>query len=235
MEKAKAALFWSGGKDASFALYKVLKESFLIEVSCLVTTVNAEFRRISMHGVREELLDQQAQSIGIPLKKMYVPANCTNDDYERELLAVFEALKEEGITTIIYGDIFLEDLKRYREQLLDKAGMKGCFPLWKKDTKVLVDDFLANEFRSVTCCIKSELLSKEFVGKEIDSEFLKAIPSTVDPCGENGEFHSFCFDGPIFTKPINFSLGETVYKPYNFKTESEELQQGFWFVDLLPQ
>ncbi|UKJ06287.1 diphthine--ammonia ligase [Solitalea lacus] len=234
MIKTKAALFWSGGKDSAFSLYKILNDHPQIELSCLVTTINEEYKRISMHGVREDLLDQQAQSIGIPLKKMYVPATCTNEDYETVLLGLFKQLKQEGITTIIYGDIFLDDLKIYREKLLEKADLQGCFPLWKKNTSTLVKDFIDKGFRTIICCVKSELLNKEQSGKEIDTTYINSLPETVDPCGENGEFHSFCFDGPIFTKPINFEIGETIFKPYSTKTTEGTFQHGFWFTDLIP-
>ncbi|POY34867.1 ATP-binding protein [Solitalea longa] len=233
MERIKTALFWSGGKDSAFALYDLLNQSDQFEVCCLITTVNEEFKRISMHGVREELLDWQAQRIGMPLKKMYVPASCTNEDYENALNKVFIDLKNEGITTIVYGDIFLEDLKLYRENLLNKAGLNGYFPLWKQDTAALVAKFMNLGFLSVVCCVKSEILDREFCGKIITTEFIAALPKNVDPCGENGEFHSFCFDGPLFSKAIEFELGETVFKPYSFKTDATEKEQGFWFTDLI--
>ncbi|SMO44973.1 Dph6-related ATP pyrophosphatase [Solitalea koreensis] len=231
----KAAIFWSGGKDSAFALYKTLKgepSGFPFEVCYLVTTINEEFKRISMHGVREELLDAQSNSIGIPLKKMFVPDHCTNEDYEQQLLLTFEKLKTEGIRTIIYGDIFLEDLKIYRENLLSKAGLKGYFPLWKGDTSQLIHSFLAEGFQTIICCVKSDLLDKEQSGSIIDKQFIESLPATIDPCGENGEFHTFCFDGPIFKNRIAFEIGETVFKPYSFKTSADLLRDGFWFTDL---
>jgi uncharacterized protein (TIGR00290 family) len=187
-----------------------------------------------MHGVREELLEAQAKSIGIPLKKMFVPANCTNDEYEEQLSLVFKELKKEGITTIIYGDIFLEDLKVYRENLLAKSGLKGHFPLWKKNSSRLILDFLEAGFKTLTCCVKSDLLNKEQSGKIIDKQFINSLSGNIDPCGENGEFHTFCFEGPIYKNRINFVIGKTVFKPYSVKTANDLLQHGFWFTDILP-
>ncbi|AFD06500.1 Dph6-related ATP pyrophosphatase [Solitalea canadensis] len=228
----KAAMFWSGGKDSSFALYKVLKETET-EVAFLVTTINEEYRRISMHGIRENLLDAQVASIGIPLKKMLVPKECTNELYEENLLQVFAELKKEGVEAIIYGDIFLEDLKVYREKLLEKAGLTGLFPLWKEDTALLVNEFIALGFKSILCCVKSDLLAKEFAGKLITEELINQLPADVDSCGENGEFHSFCYAGPIFKQEIKVEIGETVFKPYEVKTAQDLFQHGFWFTDLL--
>lgn len=228
----KAAMFWSGGKDSSFALYKILQERS-VDVLCLVTTINEAYSRISMHGIREELLDAQVASIGIPLKKMLVPKECTNELYEESLLKVFTELKEQGVEAIIYGDIFLEDLKQYRENLLEKAGLKGLFPLWKQNTASLVNEFVDLGFKSILCCVKSELLMKEFTGKLITKELIKQLPANVDPCGENGEFHSFCYGGPIFKQEIKVDIGETVFKPYEVKTAQNLLEHGFWFTDLL--
>jgi uncharacterized protein (TIGR00290 family) len=236
MNKLKAIFCWSGGKDSSYALHKIRTEN-LFDVKYLLTTMNETFKRISMHGVREELLDMQAKSVGIPLLKVYVSEG-TNTEYERQMERMLLQAKAEGIDHVIFGDIFLEDLRVYRENNLAKVGMKGIFPLWKIDTEWMVNDFLKQGFKTVTCCINDGYLSEDWVGKEIDTAFVKQLPANVDPCGENGEFHTFCFDGPVFKKKIDFTIGEKVYKPLLVKTDSvcnsAMETKGFWFCDLIP-
>ena len=219
--KPKAIFCWSGGKDSSYALHQVLSEASF-EIIFLLTTINRHFKRVSMHGVREELLDLQTQSIGLPLVKVYV-AKGTNEEYESEMAQAFLNAKSQGVETVIFGDIFLEDLKDYREKQLAILGMKAYFPLWKKDTKLLVEDFIHLGFKSITCCVSDQFLDERFVGRSVDAEFVEDLPQSIDPCGENGEYHSFCFDGPIFKFPIQFTIGEKVHRP-----------PGFWFIDLLP-
>lgn len=235
MEKQKAIFCWSGGKDSSLCLYEVLN-SGKYEVLYLLTTLNEEFKRISMHGVREELLQLQADSIGIPLKKMYVKEG-SYEEYERNMEAMLLEVKAEGIENVIFGDIFLEDLKKYRENNLAKVKMKAVFPLWKKDTTKLIATFIALGFKTITCCVNDFYLGEDMVGTEIDTEFLKNLPDNVDPCGENGEFHTFCFDGPIFKRPIPFSIGEKIYKPLNIKGDgvcsSTVTTKGFYYCDLV--
>ncbi len=235
--KPKAIFCWSGGKDSSYCLYKVLTEQ-LFDVKYLLTTINDEFKRISMHGVREQLLDIQVAAIGIPLLKVRVSAG-TNDEYEKQMETVLLKAKSEGIEHVIFGDIFLEDLRKYREDNLEKVGMKGIFPLWKIDTKFLIHDFIEKQFKTVTCCINDGYLGQEWVGKEIDLSFVKQLPQNVDPCGENGEYHTFCYEGPLFKQKIDFVIGENVYKPLEIKTDdcistSSIPTKGFWFCDLLP-
>jgi uncharacterized protein (TIGR00290 family) len=236
MKIPKAIFCWSGGKDSSYALHKVLSEK-QYDVKYLLTTVNEKFKRISMHGVREELLYLQSTSLGIPLLKVSVSEG-TNVEYEQQMERTLLQAKAEGIEHVIFGDIFLEDLRTYREQNLAKVGMKGVFPLWKMDTKWLINDFLAKGFKTVTCCINDGQLSKEWVGKEIDQWFIDNLPAMVDPCGENGEFHTFCFEGPIFKNTISFSIGERVYKPLIVTTDSvcssSTTTKGFWFCDFIP-
>ena len=231
----KAIFCWSGGKDSSLCLYEVLKEQ-KYEVVYLLTTLNENFKRISMHGVQEELLEQQAQSIGIPLKKMYVKEG-SYEEYERNMEKLLLEMKAEGITNVIFGDIFLEDLRKYREDNLAKVGMAAVFPLWKKDTTKLIFDFINLGFKTITCCVNDRYLGEDMVGAEIDAAFLNALPENVDPCGENGEFHTFCFDGPIFKSKIRFTKGEKVYKPLEVKGEgvcSSGETKGFWYCDLAP-
>lgn len=237
MTKPKAIFSWSGGKDSSYCLNKVLTDN-LFDIKYLLTTVNVNFKRVSMHGVREDLLDQQANSIGIPLIKVMVSEG-TNDEYEKQMETILLKAKSEGIEHVIFGDIFLEDLRVYRENNLAKVNMKAVFPLWKIDTSVLITDFIAQGFKTITCCINDGYFNEEWVGKEINDAFIQDLPKNVDPCGENGEYHTFCYEGPIFKKKINFTIGEKVYKPLEIKTaddsvcSSNTITKGFWFVDLI--
>ena len=238
MNKPKAIFCWSGGKDSSYCLHKVLTEN-LFDVKYLLTTVNAQFKRISMHGVREELLYKQTEAIGIPLLKVRVTEG-TNDEYEKQMERVLLKTKSEGINHVIFGDIFLEDLRVYRENNLAKLGMTGVFPLWKMDTKILLNDFIRLKFKTVICCTNDGYLGEEWAGKEINKTFIEQLPSAIDPCGENGEYHTFCYDGPLFKKKINFTIGEKVYKPLEIKTDdvyslsNNITTKGYWFCDLLP-
>lgn len=240
--RMKPAVFcWSGGKDSALCLYKIFQQKEF-KVNYLLTTVNEQFKRISMHGVREELLDEQCKQIGIPLVKVFVSEG-TNSEYEKKMEETLLKFKAEGINHIIFGDIFLEDLKKYREDNLAKVGMKGVFPLWKQDTKLLLKEFLSIGFKTITCCTNDAYLGKEWVGKIIDEKFLNELPKNVDACGENGEFHTFCFDGPIFKNPIQIKVGEKIFKPLEIKVKDDKEKsnhpsfsssqtQGFWFCDL---
>ncbi|MGA2406834.1 MAG: diphthine--ammonia ligase [Bacteroidales bacterium] len=237
MNKPEAIFCWSGGKDSSYCLYKVLTEKWF-DVEYLLTTVNDKFKRISMHGVREELLDKQAEFIGIPLLKVRVTEG-TNNEYEKQMEIVLLKAKSEGINNVIFGDIFLEDLRVYRENNLAKLGMLGIFPLWKMDTTILINDFITGQFKTVICCTNDGYLGEEWVGREIDKSFIEQLPVNVDPCGENGEYHTFCYDAPLFKKKIDFTIGKKVYKPLEIKTEdiltpTNIGTKGFWFCDLLP-
>ncbi|MCW3102227.1 MAG: ATP-binding protein [Bacteroidetes bacterium] len=231
--KAKAIFCWSGGKDSSLALYRALQDPEL-EIVALLTTLNQTFRRISMHGVREELLDRQAQSIGLPLIKMFV-AEGSNAEYEKNMEALLSEYKEKGVSKVIFGDIFLEDLRAYREQNLSKVGITAEFPLWKEDTAQLIGEFFSLGFRTVICCVNDAYLGEESAGAELSQEFIKALPANVDPCGENGEYHTFCFAGPVFKAPVDFTIGEKVYRPLELKTADGDAGEtkGFWFCELL--
>ncbi len=230
--KPKAIFSWSGGKDSAYCLNKVLTEG-LFEVKYLLTSLNTNFKRVSMHGVREELLNAQAAAIGIPLLKVWVSEG-TNEEYERQMEALLLQAKSEGIAHVIFGDIFLEDLRVYRENNLAKVGMKGVFPLWKMDTSFLIDDFIAKGFKTITCCVNDALLNEAWVGVEIDQAFTERLPPQVDPCGENGEFHTFCYAGPIFKKPIHFTIGEKIYRPLaiNMADDTPNPTKGFWYCEL---
>jgi uncharacterized protein (TIGR00290 family) len=191
-----------------------------------------------MHGVREVLLDEQAAAIGIPLIKMYVNGT-SNEEYEQNMENILLEARSEGIEHIIFGDIFLDDLRSYREKNLMRVKMTAVFPLWKRNTKELIDLFLSLNFKTVTCCVNDAHLGRDQVGEEMNSEFVDALPAGVDPCGENGEFHTFCFDGPLFKHRVNYSLGEKIYKPLELKTDdsvcgSASATKGFWYCDLIP-
>lgn len=237
----KSFFNWSGGKDSSLALYHAVNDKSY-SVQKLLTNVNNQYRRISMHGVREELLEQQANAIGIPLQKLVLPDQPSMNDYESQMMETLKQLREEQFTHSLFGDIFLEDLKTYRESQLSKVQMKAVFPLWKRDTTSLIHEFIDLGFKTVVVCVKAELLDESFAGRIIDKDFLKDLPAEVDPCGENGEFHTFVFDGPIFNKPVSYHTGEKVFREYKaptndkdkcFSNEATSLPIGFWFCDLL--
>ena len=238
----KAIFNWSGGKDSSLALYHIMKNKEY-DVQALMTTVNAKFDRISMHGVRKELLYAQGEAIGLPIKEIRLPEMPTMSEYDATMGKVLSEFKNEGITHSIFGDIFLEDLKKYREDRLAEVGIKAHFPLWKRNTKELVHEFIDLGFKTVVVCVKSEVLSDEFAGRVIDKDFLKDLPANVDPCGENGEFHTYVFDGPVFKQPIKYELGEKIFKEYAapkdendtcFSAEPTKKPSGFHFCDLIP-
>ncbi|MGA3014617.1 MAG: diphthine--ammonia ligase [Bacteroidales bacterium] len=237
-DKPKAIFCWSSGKDSALCLSRVLEEG-QFEVCYLLTTVNDTFNRISMHGVREELLDLQAASIGIPLLKVRVSEG-TNEEYERQMELTLARVKSEGIEHVIFGDIFLEDLREYRERNLAMIGMKAVFPLWKLNTGDLIRAFIDSQFEAIVCCTNDAFLGEDWLGRKIDLSFLSDLPGNVDPCGENGEFHTFCFAGPVFKEPICFSLGERIFRPLELKSVEVSSQQqvpvtrGFWYCDLLP-
>jgi uncharacterized protein (TIGR00290 family) len=237
----KAFFNWSGGKDSALALYHAQKNKHY-SIERLLTNINGKHRRVSMHGVREELLELQAEAIGLPLQKIILPEEPSMQEYESRMKENLEKLKEEKFTHAFFGDIFLEDLKKYREEQLAKVGISCVFPLWKRDTVELMHEFIDLGFKTILVCIKAELLPQEFAGRIIDKEFLKDLPKNVDACGENGEFHTFVFDGPIFKKPVNIKNGEKVFREYktpkdekdNCFTKQPSSTMGFWFCDLLP-
>lgn len=220
---------WSSGKDSAMALNAVLKDpNYCIEY--LLTSVNAHHDRVSMHGVRSVLLQQQLDAIGIPAGRIELPERPTNVEYERLAGGKVVQLKTEGFEVAAFGDIFLEDLRKYREEQLAPVGIRTIFPLWKRDTRKLMEEFIASGFRAVTVCVNASLLDRSFVGRELDETFLRDLPANVDPCGENGEFHTFCYDAPFFKHPVNYAIGETVYREY----DNAGTKHGFWFCDLLP-
>ena len=218
----KVLFAWSGGKDSAMALYE-LQRTHSYEISALLTTVTEDYDRISMHGVRRILLERQADSLGYPLEKIFISKNCSNEEYESKMRDVLAKYLEAGVSSVVFGDIFLEDVRKYREDNLAKVGMKGIFPLWKKDTTELANTFINLGFKAVITCVDSKVLDKRFVGRIYDKQFLRELPSNVDPCGENGEFHSFVYDGPIFKRKISFTIGDIVLR-----------DNRFYFCDLIP-
>jgi len=231
---------WSGGKDSSLALYHCLRDP-QINIKYLVTTVNDAVDRISMHGVRVELLIKQAESIGIPLYQIRLPEMPGMKEYDEIMHQHLSQFQSEGITHSIFGDIFLEDLKNYRDARLAEVGMTGIYPLWKRDTYELINEFLGLGFGTVIACTQERL--EYIVGKEISPDLIDTLPADVDVCGENGEFHTFAFKGPIFSTEIKYKTGEKVFKEYNAPKDvddsctaaSDKKYSGFWYCDLLPR
>lgn len=237
MQKQKTYFNWSAGKDSALALHYLL-QSEDYQVERLLTSMNAHFNRVSMHGIRRILVEQQARSIGLPLSTIELPEEPDMETYEKRMRAAIDPLRAEGFTTAAFGDIYLEDLRAYREEQLISLKMSACFPLWKRDTRDLLSEFLKLGFKTVVVSVKSELLDESFVGRVLDQDFLADLPANVDPCGENGEFHTFCFDGPIFSQAVEFTVGEKIYKEYKAARQdndsAEEKPAGFWYCDLLP-
>lgn len=200
---------WSGGKDSAMAL-AAIRQRDDCQVSALLTTVTEGYDRISMHGVRRELLELQAEALGLPLRKVFIPPECVNPVYEARMEEALRGQLDHGVRSVVFGDIFLEDLRAYREQNLARIGMTGVFPLWKQDTRSLARRFVDAGFRAIAVCVDSRVLDPGFAGRELDDSFFSALPPGVDPCGENGEFHTFVFDGPIFRAPLSILRGEVV-------------------------
>jgi uncharacterized protein (TIGR00290 family) len=214
----KAVIAWSGGKDSVLALHEIQST---IQIEALITTVN-EDDRIAMHGINKKLISQQAQAIGYPMIEVRVPQNCSNDQYEFKLAEALQEYRESGVEFVIFGDLFLEDIRAYREKFLKRIGMKGIFPLWKKETKTLAKQFIDSGFRAIIICVDTQTLSEEFAGRDFDYELLNSFPPNVDPCGENGEFHTFVYDGPIFNQPLRIEKGQKYLQ-----------QNRFYYCDLL--
>ncbi len=229
--RKKAFFNWSGGKDSALALYKFLQDGY--DIHYLLTTLSSEYQRISMHGVRLELLESQAKSIGINLVKVFLPEFSKTEEYEAIIANELFNLKKQGIEAGAFGDIFLEDLRQYRVNQLGKLGLEAVFPLWKGNSKEILNEFIELGFKTIVVCVNEKYLDQSFVGRIIDQSFINDLPSHVDACGENGEYHTFVFDGPIFTSPVPFSIGEKTYRTYE-NAEDPHLKSGFWFCDLIP-
>jgi uncharacterized protein (TIGR00290 family) len=210
MHATEPVLFcWSGGKDSAMALETLILNKNIC-VTALLTTVTEGYDRISMHGVRRELLQRQAAAIGLPLHEVFIPSQCSNAIYEQRMNHALDLHYQAGTRTVAFGDIFLEDLRAYREKNLAQVGMKALFPLWKRDTTELINAFHEKRFRALTACIDPCVLDRSFAGRELDAGFFETLPAGVDPCGEIGEFHTFVFDGPIFNAPLRCRTGEIV-------------------------
>lgn len=239
MDKKNCIFNWSGGKDSTLALHYALLDP-TIEIRYLVTTVTEQYNRVSMHGVRETLLIKQAESIGIPLYQIRLGEMPDMETYDNTMRTHLNKFKAEGITHSIFGDIFLEELRKYRESKLAEIGLKAIFPLWLKDTRDLISEFLNLNYKTIIVCTQENL--KDFCGKIISNDIIDQLPPEIDPCGENGEFHTFAFEGPIFKEKIAFSVGEQVYRTYHSPTKNTSgnddpyaniLLSGFWYTDLI--
>ncbi len=218
-DRPRAWLSWSSGKDSAFALGEVLR-SREYDVVALLTTLSSEFGRVSMHGVREDLLDRQARTVGLPLEKIWIPYPCPNEVYEREMSRGLEKAKSDGVRHVVFGDLFLEDIRRYRESRLESVGMRGLFPLWGRNTAELARAMIAGGIRARIASLDTRQLPRTFAGREFNEELLEALPPNVDPCGERGEFHTFVTDARYFHEPVSVKVGPVVER------------DGFAFADL---
>ena len=205
----KTWLSWSSGKDSAWAL-QVLRKSPEYEVAGIFTTINGAFNRVAMHGVRAELLRLQAQAIGLPLYPIEIPYPCTDEQYDYAMTDFVMQARSEGVRCMAFGDLFLRDVRRYREERMQGTGIETIFPLWGKATRPLLDEMLAGGLRSCLTCVDPRVLPAEFAGRELTPELIESMPPNVDPCGENGEYHTFVFDGPMFAQPLDVELGDVV-------------------------
>lgn len=229
-------LSWSGGKDSSYCLYQLLQDGEY-NIKRLFCHINAQSKRVGMHGVPKSLILQQAKALQLPIDFIEIPEDASHDAYEEHMLNYFKTVAKEGITTIAYGDIFLEDLRMYREAMAAEAGLEVEFPLWGMDTEILFRTFIAQGFETVICSANADYFSKEAAGKVISLTMLEQIKKkNIDICGENGEFHTFCFNGPIFKEKVKFFCENVVSKEYSYtiseNDKKKEVQQSFWFADL---
>lgn len=241
--KDQVIINWSGGKDASMALWQIWKNPHLKPIA-LLTTINGNLQRVTMHGVPVSFIQKQADLIGLPLELTELPENISMTSYNEITKKVALAHKKIGVSTYVYGDINLEDLKAFRDKELAKSEIKGLYPLWGRDTKVLSQEFISTGFKAIVVAVSSRVLDKSFAGREFDQSFLNDLPDNVDPCGENGEFHTFVYDGPLFPIPISITPGEITYKKYSSSRDDDdctcndtdtqdEWDKGFWFCDLM--
>jgi uncharacterized protein (TIGR00290 family) len=220
MGRTKIWLSWSSGKDSAWSLHE-LRASPDFEVTALLTTINRQASRVAMHAVREELLEAQAAAAGLPLVKVPIPSPCSNAEYEQAMGAAMAQARAEGIFHVAFGDLFLEDIRRYREEKLRAVGMTPIFPLWGRETHQLAREMVAGSLRAYLTCVDPSQLDRRFAGRSFDASLLDELPAAVDPCGEKGEFHSFAFAGPMFSAPLAVAPGEIVER------------DGFVFADLL--
>ena len=217
----KVVVCWSGGKDSALSLFEVLKSG--MDVAGLFTTVTQDYDRVSIHGVRRILLEQQAEMLGFPVEQMMLTKDASGKDYEEEFLAILRSYRNRGVISAVFGDIFLQDVKKFRDELLARIGMHGVYPLWKRDSHALAHEFISLGFKAVITVVDSKVMGKELSGRLYDRRFLADLPAEVDPCGENGEFHTLVYDGPTFNKPVAWTKGEVVFR-----------ENRFWYCDLVP-
>jgi uncharacterized protein (TIGR00290 family) len=233
--KKKMTISWSGGKDSALALYYLQKEG-LYEITDIHTVIEIPSHRVGLHGVRESLIDRQATQLNLPVRKIYLQQEA-NQSYEERMREMYREFKSDGITHIMFGDIFLEDLRIYRERLLEESGIIPVYPLWKKSTTQLVSDFIDAKFKTVICSVNEACYHAGILGSQIDKNFIHTVPNGVDPCGENGEFHSFVFEGPIFREPILYFPGNVTDQTYDFTIQSphgiKRSKVTFYFQDLV--
>ena len=222
--KIPAVFNWSGGKDSALALYRILQEG-VYEVVSLLTTVSRDTRRSPMHGIPIWLLRRQAGSIGLPLEVVELPANGSMEEYEAAMSEAVDRFKELGVRHFIFGDICLEDVRAYRERRLAPCGITVVEPLWGRDTKAVAEEFFASGLRTVVVTTNAALLDERFVGREYDRAFVAELPEEVDPCGENGEFHTVCYAGGMFRIPVEFSLGKPMRRTYSAELEDGTVQK----------
>ena len=222
MERPKAWVSWSSGKDSAWSL-EVVRRQNAFDIRALLTTVNAEHQRVAMHAVRESLLRAQAESVGLPLVTVPIPSPCPNAVYEKAMACAIEQAREQGITHIIFGDLFLEDIRKYREEKLAGTGIQPLFPLWGLDTRRLAREMVQGGLEAYLACIDPKKLGSSFAGRRFDADFLADLPENIDPCGENGEFHTFVYTGPMFQSPLEVELGIILER------------DGFVFADVSPK
>jgi uncharacterized protein (TIGR00290 family) len=218
----KAMMAWSTGKDSALALHRML-ETDTCEMYSLLTTVGEEYDRVIMHGVRRELASRQADALGLDLMTVELPSPCTQETYDEIMRGALKRARSEGVTAVVFGDLFLEDIRAYRERQLADIGVEALFPLWGTDTMELAEEMVDVGVRALVTCVDTGQLDGSFLGLQYDREFLEGLPASVDPCGENGEFHTFCWSSPDFRNPLDFTTGETVLREDQFR-----------FLDLLP-
>lgn len=221
MSLPKAWVSWSSGKDSAWALHIVRKQG-KVEIVALLTTINVAHARVAMHAVRETLLESQAEALGLPLVKVPIPSPCPNTVYEAAMESAVSRARAEGITHIVFGDLFLEDIRKYREEKLAPTGVEPLFPIWGLDTAGLAREMVEAGLRAYLTCVDPKKLDQTFAGRVFDERLLAELPAGVDPCGENGEFHTYAYRGPMFTKPVAAQVGQIVER------------DGFVFADVLP-
>jgi len=229
-KRTQALLSWSGGKDAMMALYEAKLGD--INIVSLISTIELPHNRISMHHVQTSLIELQAMRLKLPLHKVYLSENAGLAEYEQQLGDTLIKYQKNGIDHIVYGDIFLEDLKKYREEANSKLQMKSIFPLWERNSNDLALAFLKAGFKAIVVSVNANYLSGEFVGREYNEAFLSALPNHIDPCGENGEFHTFVYDGPLFSRPIEVEPGSRIFKNLDPENKRPNIDSSFWYAPL---